>query len=146
MLFRIGTSLTICFAVLIGSGLGLNKGMVLCIDGDGHLALESAHEQHLHAHKEISDHLPHEFPSGGEHGNLHAAIEGCFDAMVGSIHLRSAAPPSLCPTDFPAAPYLISPNPDLQLSLVGDWRRADSPSGAIPRPEIACLSAIILLV
>jgi hypothetical protein len=146
MFLRIGTSLTICFAVLIGSGLGLNKGMVLCIDSDGHFALESAHEQHLRSHEEITDHLPHEFPAHGEHGELHAAMEGCFDATVGSVHLRSAAPPSLCPTDFPAAPHLISPNPDLQSSLIGDWRRADSASGAIPRPEIACLSAIILLV
>ena len=146
MFLRIGTSLTICLAVLIGNGLGLNKGMVLCIDSDGHLALESAHEQHLRSHEETTDHLPHEFPAGGEHGKLHAAIEGCFDATVGSIHLRSAAPPSLCPTDFPAAPYLSLPASDLQHSLFGDWKRADSPSGAIPRPEIACLSAIILLV
>src|SRR5687768_14170853 len=117
MFLRIGTSLTICFAVLIGSGLGLNRGMVLCIDGDGHLALESAHEQHTRSHEETTDHLPHELPAHGEHGKLHAAIEGCFDATVGSIHLRSAAPPSLSPTDFLASAYLSIPDPDLQHSL-----------------------------
>lgn len=146
MPLRIGTTLAICLAVLIGSSLGLNKGMVLCIDGDGHLALESAHEQHLRCHEEGSDHLPHEFPSGGEHGELHVALEACFDGAIGTVHLRSAAAPSLRPADFPAAPYKVLPHLDLQLLLSGDWRWADSTSGAIPRPEIACLSAIVLLV
>lgn len=146
MPLRIGTSLTICFAVLIGSGLGLNKGMVLCIDGDGHLALESAHVEHARCHAEDADHLPHEFPVDGEHAELHAALETCFDAAVGSVHLRSANPPSVRPCDFPAPPYVIRPNPRLQLSLFGSSSKADSASGAIPRLEMTCLSSIILLV
>lgn len=146
MPLRIGTTLAICLAVLTGSSLGLNRGMVLCIDGDGHLALESAHEQHLRCHEEGTDHLPHEFPADGEHGELHAALEACFDGAIGKVNLRSAAASSLRPADFPAAPYLILPNPDLQSSRFGDWKRADSSSGAIPRPDLACLSAIVLLV
>ena len=146
MLLRAGTTLITCFAVIAGSSLGLNRGMVLCIDSDGHLALESAHEQHVRCHEEGADHLPHEFPTDGEHGQLHAALDACFDGAIGKVNFRSAAAPSLRPADFPAVPYLIIPDPDLQCSLFGDWRRADSTSGAIPRAEIACLSTTVLLV
>ncbi len=146
MPLRLGTTLAICFAVLVGSSLGLNKGMVLCMDGDGHVALESAHEQHLRCHDEGADHLPHEFRVGAEHGELHAALEACFDGTIGKLHLRPAAAPSLRPADFPAAPHLNLPSPELQLSLTRHRTAVDPESGAIPRPEIACLNAIVLLV
>lgn len=146
MPLRIGTNFAICFAVLIGSTLGLNRGMVLCVDGAGQLALESAHEQHARHHNEGADHLLHELPADAEHGRLHAAIETCFDVEIGKVHLRAAATTSLRPGDFPATACLTLPNLDLHLSLKGDWSRADAASGAIPRPEIACLNAIVLLV
>ena len=146
MPLRDGISFAVCFAVLIGSTLGLNRGMVLCIDGDGHYALESAHIQHAECHEEGTDHLPHEFSSDAEHAELHAGLETCFDAAVGSVHLRSAKTPLLRPCDFPPAPYVILPNHALLLSSSGLCSGTDAASSPPLRPEIACLSAIVLLV
>jgi hypothetical protein len=145
MPLRIGTSLLVCFAVLAGSSLGLNRGMVICIDGDGHLALESAHAQHARCHEEDSDHHPHEYPAESEHGELHSALDACFDAAIAKFNFRCVSAPRLHPSGFPIAPYLILP--DLQQASVPPHsRRADSTSGGIPRPEIACLSTVVLIV
>lgn len=145
MPLRVGTSVLVCFAVLAGSCLGLNRGMVLCIDGDGHLALESAHEQHARCHEEGSDHHPHEYPAESDHAELHAALEACFDATIAKFNLRSGSAPPLHPSEFPIAPHLILP--DLRhASVLPPFRCADSNSGGIPRPEVACLSTVVLIV
>jgi hypothetical protein len=145
MPLRIGTSLLVCFAVLAGSCLGLNRGMVICIDGDGHLALESAHEQHARCHEEGSDHHPHEYPVGSDHAELHSALEACFDAAIAKYTLRSASAPVLHPSEFPIAPHLIVP--DLQhASVPPHSRRANSTSGGFPPVEVACLSTVVLIV
>ena len=146
MPLRAGISFAVCFAVLIGSTLGLNRGMVLCIDGDGHYALESAHIQHAECHEEGNDRALHEFPSDAKHVELHAALETCFDAAVGSVHLRFPTTPSLRPCDFPPAPYVIHPNHALLLSSSGQYGGPDATPSPPIRPEIACLSAIVLLV
>lgn len=145
MPLRIGTSLLICFAVLTGSCLGLNRGMVICIDGDGHLALESAHEQHARCHEEGSDHHPHEYPAGSEHPELHSALEACFDAAIPKVTFRSGTVPPLRPFEVPVAPVLLLPDLAPECSHPR-FRWADSSSWGIPRPEVACLRTVVLIV
>jgi len=118
--------------------------MVICIDGDGHLALESAHEQHTRCHEEGADHLPHENPAVSDHAELHTALEACFDTAIAKFSFRSASARALHPSEFPIAPHLMPA--DLQPACVFPHsRRAEGTSGGIPRPEVARLSTVVLL-
>ena len=145
MIVRVATSLAVCLAVLASSVLGLSRGMVLCIDGDGHYALESAHARHVECHQDGSDHLPEEFPTDSEHPELHAALDACFDATAGGPQVRAATPQSLRPCDAPAAPFLTVPHVGPETRL-GETRAIASSSLAPLRADLARLSGIVLLV
>ena len=145
MTFRVATSLAVCLAVLAGSVLGLARGMVLCVDGDGHYALESAHVRHVECHEDRNDHLPHERPADSEHSELHAALDACFDATAGGPHVRAATPQSLRSGNAPATPFLTAS--DVGLEAAFRQARAVAASSLAPlRADLARLSGIILLV
>jgi hypothetical protein len=76
---------------------------------------------------------------------LHTALEACFDTAIAKFNARSASAPLLHPSELPIAPHLLVP--DLQHACVfPHLRRADSTSAGIPRPEVASLNTIVLLV
>lgn len=71
------------------STFGFNRGVVLCTDANGHLALELAHVSHSHSHEDCSGHDPEEAPGGPDLGELHAAPDACSDSSFASVEQRA---------------------------------------------------------
>ena len=97
-------------AVLTVSSLGLNRGMVLCVDDGGCVVLERAHVRHSHDHGNGADHEPHPLPVDADHDDLHAATGLCSDAGVtmGDHRGASSAAPVLVETGAPSPPYRLA--------------------------------------
>src|SRR5687767_15282957 len=132
-------------ALLIGSSLGLTKGMVLCVDAHGHLALESAHVQHAWDHHDGADHHSDEFPADAEHDELHAALEACFDTAGPTLVQRPDDAESLRPQEMPSDRSRIGSAFD-GLPQRAAARLCSSPLGATARTDFVCLSTIVLIV
>jgi hypothetical protein len=143
---RMPSILVLAFVTLAVNSLGLNHGIVLCVDDDGSFALEMAHVRHAHLHAEGADHHPDEFPVDSDHGTLHAALETCADASVAKFEHRSAGPSVLRLADATPLPAFVAP-PPTPLQLLAHGRSGASGFCATTaRAELAGLSAVILLV
>jgi hypothetical protein len=135
-----------CLAVFMVSSLGLNQGMVLCVDAHGHLALEPAHVRHAHDHEEHADHGPHDFSGDADHGELHTAMGSCWDAGVanGEQLTRPSAISRLveaAPLSHPVAAVLLCILPSgLTRAGAGDFW------GSTARPELGRLRAVVLIL
>lgn len=72
-------------AVLLGSSIGLTRGVVLHVDEEGHLVLESAHVLHAQAHEEDGHHHDHESPLDADHAEWHIAMAGDHSARLDRV-------------------------------------------------------------
>jgi hypothetical protein len=140
------TIVAACLAVFAASALGLNQGMVVCTDGHGRLAVESAHVRHAHAHGEGADHEHHECPEDAEHAELHAALADCSDFSAGQAGLGGAS--SDTHRLAPSQPLPVSADrcPVLKPRLGPAGTAAGNFRGVTARAELGSLGAVILLV
>jgi hypothetical protein len=143
---RAVVSLVIAIAVLTAGALGLNRGLVLCVDVEGHIALESSHVRHAHDHSEGADHEPHNLAGGSDHDELHAAMGSCSDAGVGKGESRSGSSVVSRGVDTAPLPAPIA-SARLSGSSAAQARIAAGDSwGSTAHPELAILRAVVLLV
>lgn len=149
MFTRTAIILTLSVAVFAGGGLGTSNGMVLCIDGDGHLAIEAPHLKHAHSHAQGADHERHDHDRDADHGDLHDLLATCSDSFLIVQKLERAsssvvadqhylAPLSLC---LPAC--LVSAVPPF---AVTDGLSAPAFRGGTARAELVSLRSVVLLV
>jgi hypothetical protein len=139
------TTFALCLATIVASALGLNKGMVLCIDHHGHLALEHAHVRHAHCHNEGAD---HEFSDPGpdaDHAELHESRALCTDAGQGHGALTASEQP-LRRIKLPAAPLLYTPYLSHQPSTFAAGIAPSRAPVAPARAELASLRSVVLTV
>lgn len=156
-------ALTLCLATLFTSVSGLAGGAVLCVDGDGCIAVEFAHAQHRNCH---ADHHHHDHGDacceGDDH---HAGCDGSGDVSATRVEPTDAGEPcndvTLGARDFlkarrpdsdgglfrfdlptPAFTSALPASPDLSVPLPGD----SPPHGGKPRAEMISLRATVLLV
>jgi hypothetical protein len=139
-------SLAACLAILVSGVLGLSRGMVLCYDGAGHLALEAAHALHTDSHEQGGDHAHHESPAGGDHTELHAAQGECSDASLGSVTPRPSESGAPRAVDLAAAPFAAVVLPDLRPPVGPAGTVTGHFWGSAGRVELACIRATVLLV
>jgi hypothetical protein len=141
-------SFVLSVAVLAASGLGLHSGMVLLVDGHGHLTVAMPHLLHAHAHQRGADDHPSDVGTGGDHQDLHHLIDVTMDSHPGtgngdrgasSADTTSAGSP---PVDL----YLPAELAPTVHTISHSSPRATDPGGDAARVEIASLRAIVLLV
>ncbi len=139
-------SAILCFSNLVGIGLGLHNGMVVCFDDHGHVAFEAAHVEHAHRHAEGEDHGHEDFGIDPDHEFLHDAIASCFDVRVGTVRPHSVRAHELRFDGPTAVASSITAAADLDLPRVPAMGSTCHFWGSTARAELACLSGIILLV
>jgi hypothetical protein len=137
--------LALCAVVLATNALGLNAGIVVCLDGDRHLALEFAHVRHAESHSDGTDHHRQEAPPDAEYGDLHAALADCVDVTVGKYVQRASTSALQHPVELPALGCPVA-LPYLPPSLAPAALATDERSGSTAHPELARLKAIVLMV
>ena len=148
MLFRTFTILVLALAVFVAGALGTSNGMVLCVDDDGHLALEAPHLSHAHSHAHGADHDPHDHGGDADHADLHDLMASCSDSFVSGQKLERSS----------SSLALDQHHAGLELSLPPCFQIAPAPSsgthglavpasrGGTAHVELACLASVILLV
>jgi hypothetical protein len=145
---RTCVTLLVAFAVFAGGSVGTSNGLVLHIDGDGHLAVEAPHLRHAHDHADGADHAPHDHDSDADHGDLHRLIATCSDSFATAQKLdRSSAdavaalyvpvPFAFCPVRCPASGF----QPPSATRGLGapTFRRGTA------HPDLASLRSVVLL-
>ena len=138
----------LCVSVFTTTGVGLNNGMVICVDDHGHVAVEAAHVQHAHRHADGEHHGDDGLGLGldPDHEALHDAIASCFDSHMGPARQHSPRLHALRlgrPTF--AVPFVIAGAATTPPTAFTIWETCNL-RGAAARAELACLSAIVLLV
>ena len=148
MSLRTCTILVLVLAVFAAGGLGTSNGMVLCVDGDGHLALEAPRLSHAHSHAHGADHDPHDHGEDADHADLHDLMASCSDSFGTGPKLERS------PSSLAIHQHLVG----LELSLPTILLIAPTPSsgprglavptfrGGTAHLELACLASIVLLV
>lgn len=145
------TAIALCLVTLVTGSLGLGSRKVLCMDGDGHYAIEAAgHAPHGGCHAEDADDDHHR--AAGTGTQIAAGVDGshdtaCSDTTLANSSLQrqtngSDASRFLQPTaELPAwtVPLARSSAP-LALAARGAGRSTGTPL----RAELASLRAIIL--
>ena len=148
---RITLTVLLSLTVFSTGSLGLNRGMVLCVDHHGHVAVEAAHAVHCHDHghgdHHDADHDSHPDTPAHAPGDAvdAAAPDDCSDTTLAYQALRPASPGVL--VDAPAAvvpPFLVNlPDPEPRLECVGTWSNDRPPA---PPPLLEHLRSVVLLV
>ena len=143
---RIIAIVIVCTAVVSGTSLGLNNGMVVCFDDHGHLAIEAAHVEHAHRHADGDHHGDEDFGIDPDHEVLHDAIASCFDLHLGQMGQHSARVHELRLGQPTAVAAAVIAAANLMTSTVPAPGGTCRLRGAAARGELVCLRAIILLV
>ena len=149
MLTRKAITLTLSLVVFACGSLGVSNGLVLCVDGHGHFAVEAPHLKHAQNHAEDADHEPHDHDRDADHGNLHDLLGTCSDSFLTVQNLERASP-----TGIAAQHQLLAPCLCLPACLVGgvapfavtDGLGIPAFRGGTARAEIASLRCVVLLV
>jgi hypothetical protein len=136
-------SIAACFAVLSGTVLRLNSGMVLCFDEHGHLALEPAHLLHARAHADGADHHHDDFGGDLDHPELHAAMARCVDVSQRQDEPRPGVQRI---TKLAPSPVLFVSDLFLQSPLRSAGTASRHFRAPAARAQLASLRAVVLIV
>jgi hypothetical protein len=147
--FSTCTTFVVCLAVLAGGAIGTSNGMVLYVDGDGRLTIESPHFRHTHSHAEAADHEPHDYGGEADHADLHDLIGSCSDSFINFQKLERsssslmAVQHHLAGFDFCLSACLAS---GIHPLLARDGLGIPTFRGGTAHFELACLRCVVLLV
>ena len=152
----------LCATTFAAGAAGLNgRAVVLCVDGDGHWAVEGRHAAHRGCHGDDdggggdSEH-DHHHDAHAAGGDDHAdppegggAPASCEDLSVGVQFLErgGASPDDLARVYWSGrlAPDLAAAPLPRDLPSPAQWLGPPHPSGARPRAELGTLRTFILL-
>ena len=145
---RTFTILVLVVAMLAGGSLGTSNGMVVCIDSDGHVAVEAPHLSHAFHHAEGADHEPHDYDGDAEHADLHEMIGSCFDSLVSVQRLERSSSSLAAIHHFHVVLNLCLPAcSDIGVQpLDGSGLAVATFRGGTAHIELACLRSVVLLV
>lgn len=129
--------------MLVTSSLGLNRGMVLDFDHDGHWVLDSAHAVHDRTHED-GDH--HEDPADPHHQDLHAAMAAVDAGRVQQQRFAGSSEHEVAGPVFAIHSLAIFPEPVLSPPVCAAGPSPNHFWGSTARVHLLCISATVLLV
>jgi hypothetical protein len=141
--------LIVALAILVGGSLGTSNGKVLCIDADGHLALEVPHLRHGHSHAPGADNESHDRDRNAEPGDLHDSLATCSDSFLTVLKLERPSSTDAAAQHQLAAPCLCVP---ACLTMGAppfpfiDGLGVSAFGGGTARADLSSLRCIVLLV
>lgn len=141
--------LAVCLAVVAASSLGLNSGMVLHVEEDGHLVLEAPRLDHAHAHADGADHGPHDHDPDADHADLHDLIASSSDYPVASQKVERSSSSLTVAHLYLSGLDLCVPaavGDDVLLASAEAARGAANHRGGTAHIQIACLRSVVLIV
>ena len=149
MFTRTALILTLSVAVFASGSLGTANGMVLCMDGEGHLAVEPPHLKHVHSHAEGEDRERHDHDRDADHADLRDLPTTCSDSFLAVQNLERASSNEVPAQHQVAASHLCLAaclNSPMRPLAVTDRSHVPAFRGGTARAELASLRCVVLLV